>query len=68
MNDLFILIHVVSVFESCRNPEQVENAFRWGCRVLKNEDDKNWFIKLVTGSISSETLKNKIYGRCLGAK
>lgn len=65
MNDLFILIHVVTVFESCVNPEQVDNAFRWGCRVIKNLDDKNWFIKLVSGSLSDETVQNKLYARAL---
>lgn len=68
MNDLFILIHVVSVYESCTNPDQADLAWRWGCRVLKNQDDKNWFIKLVSGSVSKAAMQNKLYARSLEAE
>lgn len=48
MNPLFILIHVLSVLDSCSNIEQVNLTIEWGAKVIKNEDDRDWFLKLAT--------------------
>lgn len=48
MNPLFTLIHVLSVLDSCLNPEQVNLTIEWGVKVIKNEDDRDWFLKLAT--------------------